>query len=87
MRLNWRKTLAGGKVIGARKRARLRLPRAERRRPLRNSPLDWRHQLRASAVRSNARKSGVSLTAMRAANPGVTPNKMRVGQVLNLPAP
>ena len=34
-----------------------------------------------------ARKSGVSLTTLRAANPGVTPNKMRVGQVLNLPAP
>jgi LysM repeat protein len=36
---------------------------------------------------SIARKSGVSLTAMRAANPGVTPSKMRVGQVLNLPSP
>jgi len=35
---------------------------------------------------SIARKSGVSLTAMRAANPSVTPSKMRVGQVLNLPA-
>ena len=35
---------------------------------------------------SIARKSGVSLTAMRAANPHVTPSKMRVGQVLNLPA-
>lgn len=33
-----------------------------------------------------ARKSGVSLTALQAANPGVTPKKMRVGQVLNLPA-
>lgn len=36
---------------------------------------------------SIARKSGVNLTALRAANPGVTPNKMKVGQVLNLPPP
>lgn len=36
---------------------------------------------------SIARKSGVSLTALRAANPSVSPSKMRVGQVLNLPAP
>lgn len=36
---------------------------------------------------SIARKSGVSLTAMRTANPGVIPSKMRVGQVLNLPSP
>ena len=34
-----------------------------------------------------ARKAGVSLTALQAANPGVTPKKLRVGQVLNLPAP
>lgn len=36
---------------------------------------------------SIARKSGVSLTALRAANPNVSPSKMRVGQVLNLPVP
>jgi LysM repeat protein len=36
---------------------------------------------------SIARKSGVSLTALQAANPGVTPKKMKVGQVLNVPAP
>lgn len=35
---------------------------------------------------SIARKSGVSLTALRTANPNVSPNKMRVGQVLNLPS-
>jgi tetratricopeptide (TPR) repeat protein len=35
---------------------------------------------------SIARKSGVSLTTLRAANPGVTPSKLRVGQILNLPA-
>src|ERR1035437_157535 len=34
-----------------------------------------------------ARKSGISLAALRAANPGVSPTKMKVGQVLNLPAP
>ena len=34
-----------------------------------------------------ARKAGVSLTALQAANPGVTPKKLRVGQSLNLPAP
>lgn len=34
---------------------------------------------------SIARKSGVSLTALQAANPGVTPKKLRVGQTLNLP--
>ena len=32
-----------------------------------------------------ARKSGVSLAALEAANPGVTPTKLRVGQPLNLP--
>jgi LysM repeat protein len=32
-----------------------------------------------------ARKSGVSLAALQAANPGVTPKKLRVGQALNLP--
>jgi tetratricopeptide (TPR) repeat protein len=34
---------------------------------------------------SIARKHGVSLTALQAANPGVSPKKMRVGQTLNLP--
>jgi LysM repeat protein len=32
-----------------------------------------------------ARKAGVSLAALQAANPGVTPKKLRVGQTLNLP--
>jgi LysM repeat protein len=32
-----------------------------------------------------ARKSGVSLAALEAANPGVTPKKLRVGQTVNLP--
>ena len=34
---------------------------------------------------SIARKSGVSLSALEAANPGVSPKKIRVGQSLNLP--
>ena len=34
---------------------------------------------------SIARKHGASLTALQAANPGVTPKKLRVGQTLNLP--
>ena len=34
---------------------------------------------------SIARKSGVSLSAIQAANPGINPRKMRVGQVINLP--
>src|ERR1019366_601257 len=33
-----------------------------------------------------ARKSGISLAVLRAANPGVSPKIMKVGQVLNLPA-
>jgi LysM repeat protein len=32
-----------------------------------------------------ARKTGVSLPALQAANPGVTPKKLKVGQILNLP--
>jgi len=35
---------------------------------------------------SIARKSGVSLAGLQAANPGVTPKKLKVGQTLNLPA-
>lgn len=34
---------------------------------------------------SIARQHGVSITALQAANPGVTPKKLRVGQSLNLP--
>jgi LysM repeat protein len=32
-----------------------------------------------------ARKSGVSLSALEAANPGISPKKLRVGQTVNLP--
>jgi LysM repeat protein len=34
-----------------------------------------------------ARKSGVKLSALEAANPGMNPARIRVGQVLNLPPP
>ena len=32
-----------------------------------------------------ARKAGVTLSALKAANPAVNPKKLRAGQVLNLP--
>jgi tetratricopeptide (TPR) repeat protein len=34
-----------------------------------------------------ARKFGVKLSALQAANPGVNPNKLRVGQILSIPQP
>jgi len=34
-----------------------------------------------------ARKSGVNLNALLAANPGLNPKKLHVGQVINLPSP
>jgi LysM repeat protein len=34
-----------------------------------------------------ARKSGMNLNALLAANPGLNPKKLRVGQVINLPSP
>jgi LysM repeat protein len=34
-----------------------------------------------------ARKFGIKLSALQAANPGVNPNKLRVGQPLNIPPP
>jgi len=34
-----------------------------------------------------ARKEGVNLNALLAANPGLNPKKLRVGQILNLPPP
>jgi LysM repeat protein len=36
---------------------------------------------------SIARKFGMKLGALQAANPGVNPNKLRVGQILNIPPP
>ena len=34
-----------------------------------------------------ARKQGISLAALEAANPGVNPKKLKAGQVINLPTP
>jgi len=34
-----------------------------------------------------ARKFGVKLSALQAANPGVNPSKLHVGQILNIPSP
>jgi LysM repeat protein len=34
-----------------------------------------------------ARKFGIKLSALEVANPGVNPNKLRVGQILNIPSP
>ena len=65
--------------------------------PVRPAPLKTAppkiSQPRTHAVAANetlvaiARKHGVTVTALQAANPGVNPKKMRVGQVLNLPPP
>jgi len=41
--------------------------------------------LSGETLASIARKQGVSLTALQAANPSVTPKKLRVGQTVNLP--
>ncbi len=38
-------------------------------------------------VAAIARKTGVSLSALLAANPGLKPTRMQVGQVINLPGP
>jgi len=49
--------------------------------------------LRTHAVASGeteaaiARKFGMKLSALQAANPGVNPNKLHVGQILNIPPP
>jgi LysM repeat protein len=42
--------------------------------------------VQGDTLASVARKHSLSLTALQAANPGVTPKKLRVGQVINLPA-
>ena len=43
--------------------------------------------VRGDTLASIARKQGISLIALEAANPSVNPKKLRAGQVLNLPAP
>jgi tetratricopeptide (TPR) repeat protein len=42
---------------------------------------------RGETLASIARKQGISLEALEAANPAVTPRRLRAGQVLNLPTP
>lgn len=42
---------------------------------------------KGDTLASIARKQGVSLAALEAANPFVNPKKLKAGQVLNLPAP
>jgi LysM repeat protein len=41
---------------------------------------------KGDTLASVARKYSVSLTGLQAANPGISPTKLRVGQVINLPA-
>ena len=41
--------------------------------------------LRDETLAAIARKYGISLNSLVAANPGLNPKKMRVGQTLNLP--
>ena len=55
--------------------------------PLKAKPAKSRTYVVAArdTMASIARKTGVSLSALQAANPGVSPKKMRVGQTLNLP--
>lgn len=43
--------------------------------------------VRGETLASIARKHGISLAALEAANPSVNPRRLRAGQVLNLPAP
>ncbi len=59
--------------------------RRDRRRP---GPPARTHTVAAgeTAVRI-ARRYGISLDALLAANPGLEPRRMRVGQVLNIPPP
>jgi LysM repeat protein len=55
--------------------------------PIKIQPVKPRTHVVANreTLASIARKAGVSLTALQAANPGVNPKKLRVGQTLNLP--
>ena len=43
--------------------------------------------VKGDTLASIARKQGISLAALEAANPAVNPKKLKAGQVLNLPAP
>jgi LysM repeat protein len=54
--------------------------------PARVSQLRTHSVVRGETLASIARKHGISLPALEAANPTVNPRKLRAGQVLNLPA-
>jgi len=55
--------------------------------PARVSPARTHTVLAGETLAAIARKHNLNLAAVQAANPGVSPKKMRVGQVLNLPPP
>jgi LysM repeat protein len=42
---------------------------------------------RGDTLASIARKAGVSLPALQAANPGLNPRHLRTGETINLPPP
>ncbi len=64
--------------------------RHDRRQPKPRSPKPAKPRTHTVAAGETlaaiARKTGVSLTALEAANPGVNPRKLHVGQTLNLPS-
>ena len=53
--------------------------------PARVSPPRTHSVVRGETLASIARKQGISLEALQAANPAVNPKKLKAGQVLNLP--
>jgi LysM repeat protein len=55
--------------------------------PAGGSPMRTHTVAKGDTLASIARKQGVSLPALEAANPYVNPKKLKAGQVLNLPAP
>ena len=55
--------------------------------PAKVSPVRTHTVAAGETLAAIARKHNISLTALQAANPGVSPKKMRVGQSLNLPPP
>jgi hypothetical protein len=67
--------------------ARQPTARDDRRSPSPASALARTHKVRAGeSAYAIARRYGVSLNALLAANPSVDPRRMRPGQVLNLPS-
>jgi LysM repeat protein len=53
-----------------------------------NPAMPRTHAVAANETEASiARKFGIKLSALQAANPGVNPNKLHVGQPLNIPSP